>query len=842
MKTVCLGPAPADLPSTASTLPGLGDNGLAPPRLSSAPPDFAPPPPVRMDPLISTAKDKNRGASAHSAHLHDITQSSGGIGTGLTLPEWFLAEFPPRELRGKFESLWEIRVADLDDRQRRLIRDCAVLVQPMVLRNYLRMKRQSLDHILKGAPSPQVGRRPLMDAQAAREINARVSQAEQEKTAMTKQETLQLVRSAVEETARRDERSLSASPSIKMLREQAARVGVRFIKGQSTTQARWKAGRDLRNMATMAAMNSLYGQVPMEMLGNLDATTFEINWNEASVLATVVPLAPRRPRSFSPCPRVKTQIHPLTRVTTNVLGIFVKVFVVLAASGHVNLTFLMEDSSLGPSDLVHFPVVGLSINGDPSASSELCFCSTRQGNDAFFSFLFATAVPSFVAKVRVLAPSDSASAPFYLIIDGEATQSAILQTDAVRGILSGAGVVVVKGPASCSGQCGNPADMGNLFKAWKAVLGGAGTTLDDTDPGLSERLASAITAPGSGLAIPADKRRKIIAGLVRVVKAGTAITNVPRVVREGFYMLGLLPVDAKRTLQCCNGIYTQEEINKTLEMVPQLVNLVLAHGQITEKEMDDMGIPKAAEDKKSDIPKDQRPQQNQRAIVLNHDSAVARRKAFLEARAAKKAAVKKRAPKGATTSADTSKKSRTADTTAPPMASDHSTTSSSLSSLLIPGSATDASSSSTSSMDASLPPSRGRKKRPLSTAPQVGPNQTPSSLVSPTTGTPLVPSWIALNNEEKAATFRRETREAKRVREAHEEAVRKAAEKAAARAQKRKDKAALPRLSTEQQLKKLQQQAARLEKKRALLQALVASSSSYTAPPPPPSPGSAPHF
>ena len=65
-------------------------------------------------------------------------------------------------------------------------------------------------------------------------------------------------------------------------------------------------------------------------------------------------------------------------------------------------------------------------------------------------------------------------------------------------------------------------------------------------------------------------------------------------------------------------------------------------------------------------------------------------------------------------------------------------------------------------------------------------------------------SWIALNNEEKAATFRRETREAKRVREAHEEAVRKAAEKAAARAQKRKDKAALPRFSAEQQLKKLQ--------------------------------------
>ena len=479
-----------------------------------------------------------------------------GCGTGVTLPEWFLAEFPHRKLRGNLESTREFRQADLSDYQRSLIRRCSFVVKPVVFGRFLRMRRQSLDRVLKLNPQSKTGRRPLVDTEGAKEIHARVSQAERNKTSMTKHKTLQLVSSAVEQTARRIARSMSASPSSKMLREQAARVGVRFLTGQSTTQARWKEGRDIRNMATMAAINSVYGQVPMEMLGNMDATTFAINWEEASVLATVRPLAPRQPKASGP--RTKDEIHkqPLTRKTSNVLGVFVKVFVLMAASGHVSLTFLVEDGTLGPLDFVHFPVVGLAINNDPSASLELCFCATRQGNDSFFSFLFASVIPSFVAKVRVLAPAESASAPFYLIIDGEARQSAILQSDAMRGILSGGGVVVVKGPASCSGQCGNPADMGNLFKAWKAVLGGAGTTLDDTDLGLSERLASAITAPGSGLGFPADKRRKIVAGLVRVVKAGAAITNVPRVVREGFYMLGLLPVSARRTLQCCSGDYT----------------------------------------------------------------------------------------------------------------------------------------------------------------------------------------------------------------------------------------------------------------------------------------------
>ena len=65
--------------------------------------------------------------------------------------------------------------------------------------------------------------------------------------------------------------SESIQPSAKVPRENAALAGIKFRKGQKTTPARGREGRDLRNMATMAAANSLYGDVPMQLMGNVDA-------------------------------------------------------------------------------------------------------------------------------------------------------------------------------------------------------------------------------------------------------------------------------------------------------------------------------------------------------------------------------------------------------------------------------------------------------------------------------------------------------------------------------------------------------------------------------------------
>ena len=123
-----------------------------------------------------------------------------------------------------------------------------------------------------------------MDDAAAQEIREKVTQANHDKTSLNQWETLQLVRNAMEDSALHHGHPLSGVPSKKTLKKKADEIGLTFREGQTTTPARWKEGRDLRNMATMAALNAVWGNVPADLLGNLDATTFQVDWKEASHL------------------------------------------------------------------------------------------------------------------------------------------------------------------------------------------------------------------------------------------------------------------------------------------------------------------------------------------------------------------------------------------------------------------------------------------------------------------------------------------------------------------------------------------------------------------------------
>jgi len=55
-----------------------------------------------------------------------------------------------------------------------------------------------------------------------------------------------------------------------------------------------------------------------------------------------------------------------------------------------------------------------------------------------------------------------------------------------------------------------------------------------------------------------------------------------------------------------------------------------ANGQVTESEMDSLNIPKTRDQQSELTDKDQRPQERQRAIVLTHDTSVARRREYVE--------------------------------------------------------------------------------------------------------------------------------------------------------------------------------------------------------------------
>lgn len=71
---------------------------------------------------------------------------------------------------------------------------------------------------------------------------------------------------------------------------------------------------------------------------------------------------------------------------------------------------------------------------------------------------------------------------FVLMIDGENIHSKVLQDPQVLNTLLDNNVVVIKGPASGSGTCGNPANMGNLLISQKTEVKAHASKLGKEDP------------------------------------------------------------------------------------------------------------------------------------------------------------------------------------------------------------------------------------------------------------------------------------------------------------------------------------------------------------------------
>ena len=307
----------------------------------------------------------------------------------------------------------------------------------------------------------------------------------------------------------------------------------------------------------MAALLNIYKDNPPELLGNLDATQVSIEFNSIEELATTG--------------ESKEKKKPLTRTGTNRLGVSIKQFTLVSASGHISLTLLLSEPTLGEDDFVHFPVPGLSLSiGDPSFTTEVCFCKTRTGTRSFFEYLFTTVVINFVSRVRELAPSSSREKPYFLIIDGEAIQSEVLQRQTVLDFFVSNNIQIGKGPASTSGACGNPLDMGNFFKSQKTLAGSSADILDQF-PALQERILDCIkthSTSGKLSTMGSERKSKATEAIIRTIKSCDDLHNIPSIVRRGFNLLGVYPHDPLTTLNCCANIIPEEEQKLILAAIP----------------------------------------------------------------------------------------------------------------------------------------------------------------------------------------------------------------------------------------------------------------------------------
>jgi len=218
-------------------------------------------------------------------------------------------------------------------------------------------------------------------------------------------------------------------------------------KGQKTTNARRDASLDVRNFLSMAVMNAVETEnLSHHCIGNLDATQFILKYTDQQKLISID----------------KLNIHsPTTRTEESIFDLLVKQFFFVNAAGFSSPPlFLISCESLGENEMVIVEVSGLSFSFDGKTNGLIVFCNSRIGNKSFFEWMFSCFV---IQNVKNFKSRQSNSKNFYLVLDGEATQIQSLDNENIRKLLSENDIDIGKGPASCSGCCGNALDCGNLY-------------------------------------------------------------------------------------------------------------------------------------------------------------------------------------------------------------------------------------------------------------------------------------------------------------------------------------------------------------------------------------------
>jgi hypothetical protein len=239
---------------------------------------------------------------------------------------------------------------------------------------------------------------------------------------------------------------------------------------------------------------------------------------------------------------------------------------------------------------------------------------------------------------------------FYLVLDGEATQVQSLDDVDVRNILNNNKIDIGKGPASCSGCCGNALDCGNFFKSVKTSLRGkSGIGQERSSNSELELFINNKIMETDGINnMSADKRSKICKGIVHLIFYEMKSFSFS-VLQKSFEMIGMVGENQlEKTLSCFpmhkNITSTQLQLIKTqMENLKKIFN---QHGEIKESDYDNMGIMKREGDEKKSIVKDELVVYRQRAVLLTSLETIKRRTDyFIEKKIEKEEGEKRRKSK-----------------------------------------------------------------------------------------------------------------------------------------------------------------------------------------------------
>jgi hypothetical protein len=371
---------------------------------------------------------------------------------------------------------------------------------------------------------------------------------------------------------------------------------------------------DIRNFISMAVMNKCRSEnLSSHCIGNFDSSKFLLTFNNKEDIISV------------------NKDSPATRMEEYEMDLFVKQYFLVNAVGFsAPPLFVLSADFLKEDNFVILEIEGLSFSFDSNSIGYLVFCNSRTGNTPFYRWLFMEYV---VKNIQIFKSRQETSSNFYLVLDGEANQIQTLDNPDIRALLNTHTIDIGKGPASCSGCCGNALDCGNFFKAIKTSLRGNNAVGQQKsfNSELEDKIFNRIKNNPILSVMSADRRSKISKAIVYLWTFELRSLNL-QIFQNSFETIGILGENrVERTLALCSNYNSinKNQLESIKSSMDQLVSLFNSHGEIKDSDYDGLNIMRT-EGNQKELNKDELIIYRQRAVLLTHAESIARREKRME--------------------------------------------------------------------------------------------------------------------------------------------------------------------------------------------------------------------
>jgi hypothetical protein len=368
-------------------------------------------------------------------------------------------------------------------------------------------------------------------------------------------------------------------------------TGLKKTKAEEATDARIQACSCFRNLFTFITANSIMTSITKpNLILNMDATQFCVGGGTEKVEVVV----PKGKHS-----NLKCKAQKLNYGTTHY---FVKYYLILTAAGMAAPPiFLLADAKMNHHDCDVHMLEGLGCSTNPKENlSYVVYTKTRCANAAFYKWIIEDIIVQFVADIRRALPEKWKNQAAWFQLDGEWTQIKEFLDEQTHEKMTEHNIVVGKLPGSTT-EIYQPADQ-TPFKNAKKRL----TRIHDVSVRgreiERELLNDLIKSHELKCSTKVNPRHKqfMVNGLLRVENTLRQTTNSANL-EKSFEDTGIYPFDMNKMMANCKIRIPDEERAHWNQQLPLAKDLLLQHGELSDKILDDLNIANNMETNKDNL-------------------------------------------------------------------------------------------------------------------------------------------------------------------------------------------------------------------------------------------------